>query len=220
VNVAQGNPESLEIRRNGAPIPRPSWGVPLPVDGGDQVVEASAPGKLTYKQVVTVEPERASAEVSIPVLEDDPNAAGAAGPGIVASAPAGDAIGDTGPRDEGTGSGQRVLGLALGGAGVVGLVVGAVFGLQAMSKNDDSKAQCRPDDPNQCSAKGVGLREDAQSAATVSTIAFGVGGAAVVAGIVLFATAPSSSDSASGPGMQLATRVGPSSAGLELGGTW
>jgi hypothetical protein len=220
VNVASGNSESLEIRRNGAPIPRPSWGVALPVDGGEQVVEASAPGKVAYKQVVTLEPERATAEVSIPVLEDDPNAVAPTESGAAASGPPGGADADTGPSDESTGSGQRTLGIVVGGVGVVGLALGTVFGLQAKSKNDDSKAKCRPNDPNQCSADGVSLREDAQSAATISTIAFGVGGAALVAGVVLFATAPSSSDSASGPSIQLATRVGPARAGLQLGGTW
>jgi hypothetical protein len=77
-----------------------------------------------------------------------------------------------------------IFGLA--GLGVVGLGVGTVFGLMASSTYDDSKAECRPDDPNVCSKEGVDLRDDALAQGNISTIAFVVGGAALAGAGVWF----------------------------------
>ena len=81
------------------------------------------------------------------------------------------------------------LGISLGllGAGAVGLGLGVGFGFLAKADRDDSNAgPCNAAD--QCSAKGLSLRQDAIREALVSTIGFSAGAAALGAcAIVTFA---------------------------------
>jgi serine/threonine-protein kinase len=79
----------------------------------------------------------------------------------------------------------------LGGVGLVGMAVGGFFGYRAYEKNKSSKVECRTEAPNACSAQGTSLREDAASAAKLSTIITASGAALVVGGATLVLTAPS-----------------------------
>jgi hypothetical protein len=71
----------------------------------------------------------------------------------------------------------RIAGLATAGAGVAALAAGAVFGLQARSKGD-SVSTANRFDPN---ADSAGRR-----AQTLQYVFYGIGGAAVATGAVLF----------------------------------
>lgn len=114
------------------------------------------------------------------------------------------------------GDGQRAAGLIAGGAGVVGLGIGAAFGLVAMSKNGDVKAMCTiPACPD---ARGPALADEARSAATVSTIGFVAGGALLAGGVALYLTAPKREPRARGGGLHLSPEVGRRMAGVTLGG--
>jgi len=189
--------EGLRILRGDTEVERASWGVAVPVDPGSIVIEATAPGRRSWQTTISVIPKSAQLLTS-PLLEVD----GAAPPiattessesaqaPVVTSEPA------PAPADADPGSGQRTLGFIVGGVGLVGLAVGGGFALSARSKNEDSKSFCRQDDPNRCSAEGVTLREDAQTAGTIATVAFGLGLAAVAGGVVLIVTAPSSGQGA------------------------
>jgi hypothetical protein len=108
-------------------------------------------------------------------------------------------------------SGRKTLALAAMGVGVAGLVVGSVFGMQAIGKNNDSNADGHCD-PTGCDAQGKQLRNDALDAASTSTVAFGVGLAALAGGVVLWVTAPSPQHAAA----QL--MVGPGD--LRIAGRW
>jgi hypothetical protein len=109
---------------------------------------------------------------------------------------------------------RRWLGVGVGAAGVVGVVVGAAFGLKARSKLDQSNdGPC--DASDHCSDAGLALRQDAESAARVATIAMIAGAVAVGAGVVLYVTAPS------GPrreGISIAPMPLPSGGGAVLRG--
>jgi hypothetical protein len=100
----------------------------------------------------------------------------------------------------------------------VGVALGSVFGLQAKSKNDEAlqPQNCRTS--SLCTPQGLSLTDDAKSAATISTIAFAAGGAALAAGVVLWLTAPSGG--ASRTGVRLAPAVGSGYGGVALGGAW
>lgn len=91
----------------------------------------------------------------------------------------------------GSGASQRTLGLVAAGAGVVGLALGGYFGLRANSAWSDSKAACSS---STCApsdyATAVSDHDRAKSAATLSTVFFAAGGAALALGGVLFFTAP------------------------------
>ncbi len=117
------------------------------------------------------------------------------------------------------GSGMRAAGIVVGSVGIVLLGVGTAFGFVAKSKNDDSNAQCSG---SACTARGLELTDSARSAATVSTITFVVGGAAVAGGILLYVLAPRGSSSTSASRTRDRLRVTPvfsaAGAGLSVGG--
>lgn len=100
------------------------------------------------------------------------------------------------------GSLLRTTGFVIGGAGIVGLGVGAIFGLRASGKKND--ADC--DAANECDATSLA---DARSAATVSTIGFVAGGVLLAGGLALVIFAPSSSGSASASSRAKHVRVTP-----------
>jgi hypothetical protein len=98
--------------------------------------------------------------------------------------------------DQGTtshGSGQRTLGLVVGGVGVAGLVVGGVLGGLTLSARSSYLQDCGSNigaPPGKCNAQGVSGESSAATKGTVSTIAFIAGGAATAAGVILYFTAP------------------------------
>jgi tetratricopeptide (TPR) repeat protein len=88
------------------------------------------------------------------------------------------------------GSSMRTAGLVVGVGGLALVGVGAGFGLSASSKADDVSRDC-PND--RCVvADAVEKRDDASRDATLSTIFFGVGLAAVAGGTIMILVAPKS----------------------------
>jgi hypothetical protein len=109
------------------------------------------------------------------------------------------------------------LGLVVGGAGVVGLAVGAIFVMDAKAKYNDSVKLCDGDDKNLCPPDGVSTRNDARAAGNVATVASALGAAALVAGAVLYLTAPSTNEK---PSAVVVPTAGNGSAGLAFVGTY
>ena len=83
-------------------------------------------------------------------------------------------------------TGRRVGGVVLAAIGLVGIGVGAGYGLAAMSRHDDAQKACPGSTcPDQ---RGVDLWSSAHTAGTISTVAFIAGGVALAGGAVLFLT--------------------------------
>lgn len=193
----------LEIRRDGVPLQQGELGAPIPVDPGEHVIEAVAPGKQPWSSKVQVAANAAKVAVEIPALQAAPSSSATPPP---TQAPATTTTIVTGPpADTGTdpGAARRTTGLVLGGVGVVGIGLGAFFGLQASSKWSDAKDKCG-DYPYDCTQEGRDLQASARSSATISTVGFVAGGALLAAGAVLYFTAPKHDNVALG--------IGPSSA--------
>jgi serine/threonine-protein kinase len=217
IKVADGNDPQTVVKHHGHVVSRESLGIALPVDVGDQAVEASAPGRKTWTATVRVEGEGVTVPVDVPVLEVDASKPEPASTLLPKEPPP--PTQDMGAQGS-SGSTQRTIGLVVGGVGVVGLVVGSVFGLKAKSKNDQSKGECSPTEPNRCSAEGVDLRDQALSAAKIGTVGMIVGGVGLVAGITLFLTAPSGTP-ANARSTSLRVAGGPDgSARVSFGGTF
>jgi serine/threonine-protein kinase len=171
IRVAQdARVPGLAVKWDGKPIGDGVWGSALPVDAGEHAVEAAAPGKKTWTASVRVAATAGTMTVDVPVL---------------AALPVEQAKEEIAPAT--WWSTQRKIGIAVAGVGIAGVVVGSVFGANALGKKSDAAAFCGPADPTACDAQGLALRDDARAAAHVSTAAFAVGGAAVVAGAVLIA---------------------------------
>jgi serine/threonine-protein kinase len=177
----------FELFRDGEPIGKALYGIAVPVDPGEHKLEARAPGRLSWTGTQHVGADGASATISVPVLEIDPNAAVPAA--TAASGPAPGAAASSAPDgDLQRASTQRTVGLVTGGAGVVALGLGGFFGLRAMSKNDDALEHCSG---GTCrDQKGVDLTNDAQNAANLANVLVVGGTLLTVTGVVLYLTAP------------------------------
>ena len=104
------------------------------------------------------------------------------------------------------GSTERVIGIGLAAAGAVGIGLGAYFGAHAMSlRNESNDVGGGCDANDQCDGHGQSLRSSALDSATISTVLFAVGGAAVVGGVVLYIAAPS-------PKSDMTVAIGPTGA--------
>jgi hypothetical protein len=80
-----------------------------------------------------------------------------------------------------------VAGWIVTGIGVVGVGVGAGFGLLSIGKRDESRSHCTADT---CDATGISLRDDAIRNGNIATGAIIAGSAAIAGGIVLVLTVP------------------------------
>jgi len=173
----------LEIRRDGVPVQSAELGSPIPVDPGPHTIEAVAPGKQKWTSTVQVS-DAAKLAVEVPALAP---ANASTTPPPEAGKPVENPPPDTGPRAS-SGSTQRTAALVVGAVGAVGIGVGAVFGLGASSKWSDAKAKCTAY-PYGCSADSLDAQASAKSKASVATVAFIVGGAAIAGAAVLWFTA-------------------------------
>lgn len=181
IRILGGGQDSaaLEIRRDGVPVQQAELGSAIPVDPGEHTVEASAPGKQKWSSTYRVSAEATKLSVEVPTLAS--NAAPEAAP--KAAAPV-----DRSVSAVHSGSAQRTVAVVVGAAGVAGLGLGTVFGLQAKSAWSDAKSHC-PSYPYGCDPEGIDLHASANSKAAVSTVAFVAGGAALAVFAVLWFSA-------------------------------
>jgi hypothetical protein len=197
---ARGLP-GLEVRRDGLILGEAQWGTAIPVDAGDHVISAAADGKARWESRVAISEEGKAITVEVPPLEGIVSAPAVPPRPALVPAPA-----PPPPPPPGAAT-QRAAGIAVGAAGVAGLAIGALFGLQAMSKQSDSDADGHCDSAGYCDDTGLGLRDEAISAATISTIGFIAGGLALAGGAALLLTAPASRGEPSPPGAPVGQRA-------------
>ncbi len=86
--------------------------------------------------------------------------------------------------------GQRVASLVIAGAGIAAIGVGSVFGWMAHAQWEQAKTDCGAGCPPSSQAQSEA--GSAHTAATVADVTYGLGGAAIIAGVVLWVLAPSS----------------------------
>jgi hypothetical protein len=197
----------LELRVDGVVLGTGSFGVAVPVDGGEHRVEASAPGKTPWQGTVSVKPESDAVRVSVPGLSDAPAAT------TTTAQP--EAKATLVHADPGSGSGMNTAALITAGAGVVALGVGTYLAFDAKGDYDAAKKEC---DGTVCDDGPFQASEDARSQGTIATVVFVVGGAALATGAVLWFLAPSASEEAPSAAGLRVKRVGLGAGGMLLGG--
>lgn len=184
----------VSVRRDGDEIPAAALGTALPIDPGEHMVVASAPGKKPWGGRITAA-AASTVDLKVPLLEDDPNAAA-----------------HTQESDGSAGSPLKTVGYVVGAVGLVGITVGAITGLSAISSNNRSKETCPAS--GACADEAARADNDsARSSATISTIGFVAGGILLAGGLALVIAAPSSRAPTSA-----ALRASPNALWLE--GTW
>jgi hypothetical protein len=157
----------FEVRRDGDLVGEAQWGSPVPADTGWHTIAATAPGRRPWSTRVRVESDGSSASVDVPVLDAE----------VVPPAPE-------------FWTGRRTAGVVVGATGLVGVVIGAIAGGMSLSKASATNGHCQPaGNATACDATGLSLWKEGTKLANVSNVALAAGGAALVSGVVLFATA-------------------------------
>jgi hypothetical protein len=189
-------------------------GLPIAVDPGKHVLEASAPGKEASSQAFDAPSTPTSVTVTVPVLKDSASApAAVAVPHMPATAAEGTATKATpppNPTSSGSNTGAIVSGIATG-AFVAGAAVTGVLYSSEKNAFDDANGSRDP--------SRFDKRDSAQTLGTINAVL--IGGAAVSAGFfVYFLVSGSNHESppASAARVKLTPVVSPQVAGLMLGG--
>ena len=168
----------------------------LPADPGDHVVEASAPGflkatgrvtlstadKKTISLKLEVDP---NAPVPVPAASDDAKATSAAQPATAKTAPHAAPVVPPEPAP----APSHAAAYVSWGVGLVGVGVGSAFGL--ITLRDKHAFNC---DSNTCPASSREAVDTAKRSGNISTVAFGVGGAGLLLGTILYFSVGGSSD--------------------------
>jgi hypothetical protein len=188
IELAPGAPEDSDVVRDGIRLGKAALGVAIPVDPGPHQVEVSAPGRETKRfdktlaegvtEKLVVEPGEL-----IPLAPVKPDTLKTIEPKR-----------DRAPKKKK--GGDATLGVVVMGIGGVALGVGAAAGLAALNKKKTLDERCTSDDgTRRCDQQGLDAAESGKTFATVSTIAFAVGGVAVAAGVYLILSSGSDSTS-------------------------
>jgi hypothetical protein len=184
-DAAGADLSAVRVSVDGAPLLDHLGTGAVTIDPGEHVFRFEASGQLVEKKLVVRESEKGRL-----IEASFGGVAPAAGEPAAATAPPAPAP-DAGAATSSSWSTQKTIALVVAGVGVVGVGVGSYFGVQAFSNWSQAKNDC-----NSSGSCGAGTTADAekgsaQSAATASTIAFAVGGAAIVGAGILWFTAPS-----------------------------
>jgi tetratricopeptide (TPR) repeat protein len=181
----------LWITRDGARVPAAELDRDLLIDPGLASIVAGAPGRHAFRASIRLDPG-ARVVVDVPELVPVEKATAEE-----RAAPAG-----------------RALGLTAGALGVMGVGVGAGFGVAALVKQGASDELC--DAHDRCSPAGGALRDEARIAANIATTGFviGVVGLGTGAAILLLVPEPA----APAKGARILPLAGPAIAGAALHG--
>ncbi|MGA2451542.1 MAG: hypothetical protein ABTD50_23035 [Polyangiaceae bacterium] len=195
---------AVTVTMDGQPFADKLDGTALPVDPGEHNFTFEAQGQPTLKQQFVIREARKERRESITLGE---------APSSPPREKRVEALPPPPPPPPDTGLGtQRVLAVVAGGLGLAGVGVGSVFGLQAMSKRNEAQSACST---NVCADQsGSDKWSDALKTARISDIAFVVGGAGLLGGVLLWVTAPSRSGEA--PSAQVGLGLG----SVQVIGVW
>lgn len=226
LKLAGPEPAGLVVTVNGA-TSDPSLAVPLPVDPGPVFATAHAPEHKDWSQTYAAS-EGKTITIEVPPLPELPKVI----PPVAIAAPPGSGLGTSlsaGPlvlREDNSGSrhSRHVIGASFAIIGLVASGAAAAFGSKASSKWSDAQTACNHGgDVTSCDPGGLAQAQsdvsDARSAALISTIGFGVGGAALLTGAIIYLSAPSDVERSTAA-LRVTPSVGSSSYGFVLSGGW
>ena len=175
-------PGAIRVTVDGAALSNAELGEPIAVDPGAHAVVAKAEGRRAFSSSIAV---RDATVVTIPLLEPEK-------PKV---------------EERSEGSGRRLGGIVVMGAGTAGLVFSAVSAGFANGALSDAKAQC-PSYPARCAPAAQAPNDRAQSWSTSATVSFVAGGLLVAFGaaLVFWPVSPRSSVSVGTTGTELFIR--------------
>lgn len=155
---------SMQITKNGQPVPKTDWGKPIAVDPDDFIVAATAPGHVSWHgSAVTAKGEGTLVTIVVPPLARDA---------------AVDTLGSLGTR--------RFAALGVGAGAFVAFGAGTALALSAKSHHDDANALC---DASGCDETGSRIKASAVEQGNIATVLFVAGLACVGTAVYLWLTA-------------------------------
>lgn len=186
----------LEVRRDGALVASAALGLPVPIDPGPHVVEASAPGGTAFRARIDVKaPERGApcpqTVVAVPAMLEGEHAAPAVAqiaPTAVDAGPSRAAHAGGGPLPPAPWGASHTIAVAAAAGGLVAIGASTIFALQASSTKSDADALCTSAG---CTSEGKSLLADAGQSADIATVTFVIGAALLTTGAVLWLASPS-----------------------------
>jgi hypothetical protein len=191
---------SVTVSIDGAPSARNLDGTSWEIDPGPHAFSfVATDGTKAEKSVIVAEGQKAQ-RIVVTI----------GAPPLIAVAPPPPPESATGAADSSDGHGQRVAAFTVGGVGIVGVGLGAVFGGLALSKWGSAKSACPTF--SGCSTEASSERTSSVTFGTVSDVGFIAGGAMLAAAVTLYLTAPK------GPSPVVGIEVVPG--GLRVGGSF
>ncbi len=187
---------------DGTPLDRSAVGAEIPVDPGAHAVEATQAGRVTFRKTFTLAARDALTTIAVELPPDG-------SPALTHP------LDGAPPRDARP---QRTTALVVGGVGIAGVAVGAIFGFAAMANWNRARSECTSG-VSGCSQDALGLQSVVRTDATVSTIGFVAGAAGLLGAALLWWTAPKQ-DTHAGHRPALRPVLGANRVGLDLAGSF
>jgi hypothetical protein len=191
-------PAEARVERDGQDVGKAAWGMAVPVDPGAHVIRVSAPGKNTWSDEIEVPATSRTFSVTVPALTDAalPAPAHASEMQATPSSPPPVEADVEAPRGAGS-NGQSVAALVVGGVGLAAVATGTIFAIQSRSDNNAALELCRTINANGMEGcvddneqqRHADLVDDAERGRMIGFIGIGVGGAALITAVILYATA-------------------------------
>lgn len=183
----------LIVTRDGAPVDPAEWNRAIPADGGSHVIAGKAPGHESWQTTITLRPESDKQSVEVPRFKALPVILHREAPRTVERAAA--------APEPPLWTTRRKVALGVAGGGAAVGIAAIVLGAGAQSLRNDAVATCPPSACSPDDARAAADKNDrARSRAMLANVGFGVAGAAIVTGAVLWLTGrPSASTVAVAP---------------------
>ncbi len=174
---------AVEVRLDDSPLRKALWEGDVPVDPGEHVLVAEAPGYETWKTTFVVAKGQHT-KIVVPALSKQAGHPTSVQP-VEPPRPREPSVRPVVSRSERPW--QKPTALVLGGVGLVAVGLGSFFGVRAFSQWSDAESQC-PND--RCMGTGRQSGSDASTSATVSTVSFVAGAVLLAGGATLYFSAP------------------------------
>lgn len=188
VQVPPATPAGFAITLDDVKIDSSVWNTATPLDPGEHVVRATAPGYDDWSKKITVAGTAQKQTIEVPILTEHSAAQQTA---VVAPPPR--TVEEPKPDDsQSIDKTRRTVAYVLGGTAVAGIAVGTIFGVKTISDWSDRNDNCPA---GRCNQTAVDDSSSAKTAAIISDVSFGVAIVAAAAGTYLFVTSKHHSSS-------------------------
>lgn len=204
VKLGPTAPAGSKVTLDGADLKPAAVGAAVTLDPGEHVVVVTAPGYMEARSTITLTGGERREITMAPGSEQ-----------VTPSAPGSTPEPPVGPPPPGRGAGWAA-GFVVGGIGLAGLAAGGVTGVLTIRQKTEVDRLCAMSPcPDSTRKEALEAARSGKLFSAISTVTFAVGGAAVIAGIILIATSGSKAPPAS---TTVAVTALPGGAGVTMQG--